>query len=188
MWKYTPLQMDINKVLVDKFKKYAKVGGALFLILGTVGILFPTFMTISTVIFVSYLMLFAGISAASLTWASNPNDWAGWLKSFALIGVALYMIFYPIQGAGTLGLLLSIYYFMDAFASFGIALSSQGQKHKFVWLFNALTSFALAIIFVVNWPFSSIWLVGFFVGISLFFDGIALLFGGLFLNEIKKDL
>lgn len=187
MWKYTPSQMNLNKTLVSKLEKYAKVGGVLFLILGLIGILFPTFMTIGTVIFISYLMLFAGIGGASLTWISNPSDWAGWLKSFALIGVALYMIFYPVQGAGTLGLLLSIYYFMDAFASFGIALSSQEQKHKFIWFFNAFTSLALAIVFVINWPFSSLWLVGFFIGISLFFDGIALLSGGVFLNKINKE-
>lgn len=187
MWKYTHSQIDIDKAVIKKLKKYTKVGGVVFLLLGTIGILFPTFMTLSTVILISYLMLFAGISAASLTWISNQNDWTGWLKSFALIGIALYMIFYPAQGAGTLGLLLSIYYFMDAFASFGIALSSEEQKHKFAWFFNALVSLALAIVFIINWPFSSIWLIGLFVGISLFFDGIALLSGGIFLNKMDKE-
>ncbi|MFT7004776.1 MAG: uncharacterized membrane protein HdeD (DUF308 family) [Sulfurimonas sp.] len=185
MWKFTSLQMSMDKVSVDKFKKYARVGGILFLILGLIGIIFPTFMTISAVVFVSYLMLFSGVGAGYLTWMSNPSDWAGWLKSFALIIIAMYMLYYPVVGAGTLGILLSIYYFMDAFASFGIGLSSEGKKHKFVWFFNALISFLLAIIFVITWPFASMWLVGFFVGMSLFFDGVALLFGGLFINEIK---
>ena len=27
MWKYTTLEMDMNKALIDKFKKYAKIGG-----------------------------------------------------------------------------------------------------------------------------------------------------------------
>lgn len=187
MWKYRSTQIDIDRVFIDKLNKYAKVGGVVFLLLGVVGILFPTLMTMSTVIFVSYLMLLAGISGASLTWMSNPNDWAGWLKSFALIVVALYMILYPIQGAGTLGLLFSIYYFMDAFASFGIAFSSQGQKHKLLWFFNALLSFILAIVFLLNWPFSSVWLVGFLVGVTLFFNGIALLSGGILLSKLKKD-
>lgn len=179
--------MSIDKGLMDKLQKYAKVGGVVFIILGMIGILFPTFMTISTVFFVSYLMLFAGIIGAALTWMSNPNDWSGWLKSFALVIVALYMIFYPAQGAGTLGLLLSIYYFMDAFASLGIAFASQEKKAKLVWFFNALMSFGLAIIFIANWPFSSLWLVGFFLGISLFLDGIALLSGGLILSKIEKE-
>lgn len=187
MWKYTQLQMNINKDTIEKFRKYAKVGGIFFLILGVIGILFPTFMTMSTVVFISYLMLFSGIGAAYLTWVSDPTDWAGWLKSFALIGVSLYMLFYPIQGAGTLGLLLSLYYFMDAFASFGIGFSSFVRKNKWIWFFNGLVSSLLATIILLSWPFSSIWLVGFFVGISLFIDGLALIFGGLYISEIKKD-
>ena len=187
MWKYTTLEMDMNKALIDKFKKYAKIGGILFILLGIVGVLFPTFMTFGTLAFVSYLMLFAGISAGMLTWASNRNDWTGWLKSFILVVVASYMIFYPLQGVATLGLLFSIYFFMDAFTGFGLAFSAEGQKHKWVWLFNAATSLVLAIIFIIGWPFTSLWLVGFFVGVSLFFDGIALLVGGAALDAVEEN-
>ena len=186
MWKYTTLEMDMNKTLVDKFKKYSKIGGSLFIILGLIGIFFPTFMTFGTLVFVSYLMLFAGISAGALTWISNRNDWTGWLKSFILVAVAAYMIFYPIQGVATLGLLFSIYFFMDAFTGLGLTFSANEQKHKWIWLLNAVTSFALAVIFLIGWPFSSLWLVGFFVGVSLFFDGIALLVGGSFLNALEE--
>ena len=187
MWKYTTLEINANKALVDKFKKYAKVGGVFFVILGIIGMLFPTFMTLGTLVFVSYLMLFAGVSSAMLTWASNRNDWTGWLKSFILVAVALYMIFYPMAGVATLGLLFSIYFFMDAFAGFGVAFSAEGKAHKWIWLFNAVSSLVLAIIFVIGWPFSSLWLVGFFVGISFFFDGVALLVGGLALNALDEE-
>jgi len=184
MWNNTTLEININRILISKFKKYTKVGGILFILLGLVGILFPTFMTFSTLAFVAYLMLFAGISGAWLTSASNPSDWAGWLKSFLLIIVSLYMIFYPMQGVATLGLLFSIYFFMDAFAGFTLAFSLGEQKHKWLWIFNAATSLVLAVIFLINWPFSSLWLVGFFVGISLFFDGIALLMGGAVMDTL----
>jgi len=187
MWKYSTLEMSMSKTLIDSFMKYSKIGGTVFILLGIIGMLYPTFMTFGTVAFVSYLMLFAGISAAWLTWVSNKHDWTGWLKSFILLLVGFYMIASPLNGVATLGLVFSMYYFMDAFSGFGIAFSAEGKKHQWIWLFNALTSFALAIIFLVNWPFSSLWLVGFLVGISLFFDGIALLSGGAYLNEIKKE-
>ncbi len=187
MWKYTTLEMDMNKTLVDKFKKYSKVGGTIFILLGIVGVLFPTFMTFGTLAFVSYLMLFAGISAGVLTWTSNRHDWTGWLKSFILVVVASYMIFYPMQGIATLGLLFSIYFFMDAFTGFGLAFSVEGEKHKWIWIFNAATSLVLAIIFLIGWPFTSLWLVGFFVGVSLFFDGIALFVGGAALDAVEEN-
>jgi uncharacterized membrane protein HdeD (DUF308 family) len=187
MWNHKNILIGVDDELLKKFKKYSKIGGILFLLLGTIGIAFPSFMTFSTVIFVAYLMLFAGLSSAWMTWMSNKEDWAGWLKSFLLIGVSLLMIFYPLQGVATLGLLFSIYFFIDAFAGFGLAFSAQGAKHRWFWAFSALMSLVLAIIFMVGWPFSSILLVGFFVGVSLFFDGIALLMGSTVLGKLEEE-
>ena len=187
MWINSTLKMNIDQEVLDKFKKYAKAGGIVFILLGLVGIIFPTFMTLGTVAFVSYLMLFAGISSATLTWMSNRGDWVGWLKSLLLIGVALYMMFYPMSGVATLGLLFSFYFFMDAFGGFGLGFSAEDKKHKWVWIFNAVTSLVLAVIFIIDWPFSSLWLIGFFLGISLFFDGIALLVGGYAIDNLEKE-
>jgi len=180
-------EMNINKELVDSFKKYAKISGSIFIVLGMIGIIFPTFMTISTEIFVSYLMLFAGILAGWMTWTSNRRDWAGWLKSFALIIVSSIMLFYPMEGIATLGLLLAIYFFMDAFSGFGLAFSLKPQKIWWMWLINAVTSLAIGVIFLIDWPFSSLFMIGLLVGISLLFDGIALLFGGVFIDEVEKE-
>ena len=190
MWNWNThltAEMNLNKNLVASFKKYAKISGTIFILLGVAGIFFPTFMTMTTLAFVAYLMLFAGFFSGWMTWTSNRHDWAGWLKSILLIMVAIFMIFYPMQGVATLGLLLSIYFFMDAFAEFGLAFSLRPQKVWILWLLNAITSLALGVIFIVGWPFSSLYLVGLFVGISLFFDGIALLSGGIFLDEIDED-
>jgi len=98
------------------------------------------------------------------------------------------MLFYPMQGVATLGLVFAIYFFMDAFAGFGLAYSLREDKHWWLWLINAITSFVLGVLFVMGWPLSSLWLVGLFIGISLLFDGLALLVGGAYLEDIdKKD-
>ncbi len=180
-------EMNVNKNIVDNFKKYAKISGIFFIVVGSLGVFFPTFMSLSTLAFVAYLMLFAGFFSGWLTWVSNKRDWAGWLKSFVLILVAMLMLFYPLQGIAALGLLFAIYFFTDAFASFGLAFSLKPRKVWWVWLVNAITSLALGVIFVLGWPFSSVFLVGLFVGISLFFDGVALLMGGAFVETIEKD-
>jgi len=187
MWNHRNVLIGVDDKVFDTLKKYSKIGGILFLVLGFIGIVFPSFMTFSTVVFVSYLMLFAGLSSGGMTWMSNKEDWAGWLKSFLLVGVSLFMLFYPLQGIATLGLLFSIYFFMDAFAGFGLAFSAKGKKHRLFWIFNALMSLVLAVVFIIGWPFSSIWLVGLFVGASLFFDGIALLVGSTVLGEMEEE-
>ena len=190
MWnwnnKLSP-EMNLNKNLVDSFKKYATISGVMFIILGIAGIIFPSFMSFTALAFVSYLMLFAGVSSAWLTWMSNRENWSGWLKSFLLIIVALLMLFYPMEGIAALGLLFAIYFFTDAFAGFGLAFSLKPQKVWWLWLFNALTSLALGVIFMVGWPFSSLMMVGLLVGVSLLFDGVALLSGGIFLQNEEDE-
>ncbi len=190
MWNWNNAlspEMNINKNLVDNFKKYAKVSGIAFIILGSIGIFFPTFMSFTTLAFVAYLMLFAGISSGTLTWMSNRRDWAGWLKSFALTLVGILMIFYPAQGIAALGMFFAVYFFIDSFAGFALAFSLKPQKIWWLWLINAITSLALGVIFVVGWPFSSFFMVGLFVGISLLFDGFALLWGGIFVDEVEDE-
>ncbi len=181
MWSY-PKEEDV----FEKFGKYAKTAGIVFIILGLIGIIFPTFMTLVTEIFVSYLMLFAGIVAGYFTYISDKSNWLGWLKSFVLVGIALFMLLYPMSGIATIGLLLAIYFFMDAFVGFGLASSMHPKKGWFLWLINALLSFALGIFFLINWPFSSMYLIGILVGINLFFDGIVLLSGGSFWLKMNK--
>ena len=165
MWNY-----PIEDNLFEKFSKYSKIAGIIFIILGIIGILEPVFMSLATVTFVSWLMLFAGLMAAYFTYISNKSDIAGWLKSFLLIAIALFMIFYPMSGVGTVGLLLAIYFFMDSFAGFSLALSMRPEKGWLWWLINAIFSMLIGVLFIVGWPFSSLYLIGLLVGFSLFFD------------------
>ncbi|WP_457747576.1 HdeD family acid-resistance protein [Sulfurimonas sp.] len=190
MWKWHKnlnLETNLNKNLVDNFKKHAKISGVLFVLFGISGILFPTFMTITTVMLIAYIMLFAGVTSGVLTWRSNREDWVGWLKSFILIMASFFILYYPMQGAAALGLIFAIYFFIDAFASFSLALSMRPQKIWLVWFFNAITSLALGVLFVVGWPMSSLFLIGILVGISLLFDGVALLLGGAFVKDIDEN-
>ena len=187
MWKWHQnlnLEMNVNKNLVDNFKKHAKIGGSILVLMGIIGIIFPQLMSITTVILVAYLMMFAGISIALLTYKSNKEDWVGWLKSFILLLSSFLLLFYPMQGVAALGLVFSIYFFTDAFAGFSLAFSLKPQKIWLVWLFNAITSLALGVLFVIGWPTSSLFLIGILVGISLLFDGITLLLGGAFIKDI----
>ena len=183
MWNYSILMVNLDDEAINKIKKYAKISGVLFIIIGLAGIIFPQLLSITTELLISYLMLFAGVSSAWFTWVSNRKDWTAWLKSFILIGVSTWMILNPMHGIAVLGLVFSFYFFTDAFAGFGIALSLRPDKVWRIWLLNATTSLLMGVLFIWGWPFSSLYVIGLFVGISLLFDGIALLMGGILLDK-----
>ena len=173
MWKY-----PLEESLFEKFGKYTKIAGVIFIILGFIGILFPVFMTLATVTFIAWLMMFSGIASAYFTYISDKHDMMGWLKSFALLLVSVLMIFYPISGIGTVGLLMSIYFFIDAFASFSMALHMRPNSGWIWWMINAVFSLLIAFLFIAGWPLSSTYLIGLLVGFSLLFDGVSLLITG----------
>lgn len=183
MWK-TPKDV----LMLNKFGKYAKVAGTLFMLLGLVGILFPLATSLVTVVFVASLLFFGRVIAGYFTYMTDRGDVLGWLKSILLIGVSFYMIYYPLGGVVTLGMLLSIYFFMDAFTSFSMGLSAGANKGRWYWIINAALSLLIAIYLVVNIPLGTMFMIGLLVGFSLFFDGLALFMGAKVFGDFDKDL
>ncbi|SFV53523.1 Bll4390 protein [hydrothermal vent metagenome] len=96
------------------------------------------------------------------------------------------MIINPITAVASLGILFAIYFFMDSFASVALAFELRPEKMWWMSLINGLLSLVIGIYFIIGWPISSMFLVGFLVGVSLFFDGIVLLSLGSVAKTLKE--
>ena len=177
-----------NKDLLEKFSKYSKIYGVIFLLIGLAGIIFPYIMSITTAVIYAWFLLFSTFMIGFHTWQTNKKDWLGWLKTVIFLMVSILMIINPITAVAALGMLFAIYFFMDAFSSIALAFELKPVKMWWVSLLNGLLSLIIGIYFVIGWPISSMFLVGFLVGISLFFDGIALLTLGSAANALEKEV
>ncbi len=179
---------NLNKEVLERFEKSSKIVGVIFLLLGLVGIFYPTLMSLTTAYFVAWLFIFSGILIAYHTYKNDKKDWLGWLKAFLYLLTGILVAIYPVSGVAALGIILAVYFFMDGFASFALASQMKGQKYWWLILLNGVLSTILGVIFLVGWPFSSLILVGLFVGISLFFDGIVLLTMSSAVKELEKEM
>ncbi len=180
MWK---IWLDMDEETKKRVSKNFKITGIVLMLLGIGGILFPGIMSLATLFFVAWMMLFGGLMTGYFTWMSDRSDWLGWLKTFVLVATALLLIFKPMPGIAAVGLLLAIYFLFDSFGNMAIAFTMKPAKGWWLWLLNGIFSLLLAVIFLVGWPFSSLYLVGLFVGISLFIDGIVLITLGSYLKK-----
>ncbi|QOR62894.1 HdeD family acid-resistance protein [Sulfurovum sp. ST-21] len=172
MWKY-PKEFE----QLEMFKKNAKRVGVILMIIGVLAAIFPVAASLTTLFFAAWILLISALLTGYFTYKSDASDWRGWLKSLILFGAGTYMVIFPAGGIATLGLLFSIYFFMDAFSSFMLASSFYPNKGWGIWVINAILSLIIALIFVTGWPQTSIVLIGLLVGFSLFFDGFALIMG-----------
>ncbi|AKF24906.1 hypothetical protein YH65_05505 [Sulfurovum lithotrophicum] len=182
MWK-VPKEIEQLEV----FKKNAKTVGVILMVIGFLGAMFPVAASLTTVVFVAWMLLISAFIVGYFTYITDAGDWRGWLKTLIFFGVGVYMLVNPAGGIATLGLLFSIYFFMDAFSGFTLAASFYPNKGWGIWTFNAILSLLMAMIFVIGWPQTSVLLIGLLVGFSLFFDGLALLMGANLFDKMWKD-
>ncbi|WP_457572761.1 HdeD family acid-resistance protein [Desulfolithobacter sp.] len=155
------------------------ITGVALLLLGLVGVVMPQVITVAISLLISFLLVLSGVVVAYLTWINYSRTALAWLKPFLLIALGLLIGLYPVAGAAALGLILIIYFLLDAFASISFAFFLRPLSGWGWTLFNGILSMILAGVFLVSWPFSAMWLVGVLVGISLMVDGLALLMLGL---------
>jgi uncharacterized membrane protein HdeD (DUF308 family) len=180
-----PLLLD-EKVL-DKFGPYTLVTGILLIVLGMAGIILPGVMSLGTAILVAWLLLTGGALWAVHTYKHNPTHVMDWLKPFLLFITGGLMLVYPASGVAAVGLLLAIYLLLDAYGSFALAQTVHPAKGWGWMMFNGVLSFLMALLFLIGWPSTSLWLVGLYVGISLLFDGLALVVIGWTLRKGKPS-
>lgn len=177
--------LSIDKKILAKFGPYTLITGILLVVLGTAGIILPSVMSLSTAVFVGWLLLVGGNLWGIHTYQYSPRNVMGWIKPVLLFIFGGLMLFYPVSGVAVLGLLLSIYLLLDAMHSFSLAQSIYPAKGWGWMTFNGVISVLLASLFLIGWPATSLWLVGLYVGISLLLDGWVLVAIGWMLRKGK---
>jgi uncharacterized membrane protein HdeD (DUF308 family) len=149
--------------------------GILFMISGVICIMGDVTATFVTVLFFGWLLLFSGVAA--LVHAFWTRTWSGfffYLPGALLRGLTGYLLVrYP--GAGAAGLTLVLALFFVVGGLFRAIAAGMAQLPRWGWsLFSGLVSVALGIMLLAQMPVSSIWFIGFAIGVDLIFEGASL--------------
>ena len=129
-----------------------------------------------TVVFLGWLLLVAGVVA--FVHAFQVRTWSGfflYLLSALLRGFTGYLLIrYPDVGA--VGLTLVLASFFTVGGLFRAAVAAMLKLPSWGWFtFSGILSFALGVILLARLPISSIWFIGFAIGVDMIFDGTSLL-------------
>jgi uncharacterized membrane protein HdeD (DUF308 family) len=150
--------------------------GILFIILGAVCVIGDVSATFATVLVFGWLLLFSGIIA--LIHGFRTHTWRGFLLSLlsALFrGFTGYLLIrYPGAGAATLTLVLASFFIVGGlFRAIGAGML---KLPRWGWsAFSGIVSVVLGIMLLAQMPVSSIWFIGFAIGIDLIADGASLI-------------
>ena len=150
--------------------------GILLILFGAVCIVADVAATFATVLVFGWLLLLSGI--VSLIQAFRVHEWKGsalFLLNALLRGFTGYLLIrYPAVGAVSVTLVLASFFIVGGL--FRGITSASLDLPRWGWsVFSGLISAALGIMLLVQMPFSSVWFIGFALGVDMIFDGTSLI-------------
>ena len=146
--------------------------GILLIILGALAIAYAGWATEFTVIFLGFLLTAAGILQIISRYITKK--WTGFSDAVLLplfyIVAGLLCILKPVQSAEGITLLIATLLVIGGSVRLLTSLQYRFNYWGLVG-FNGLISIGLGILILAEWPSSSFWVIGLFVGVDLILLG-----------------
>lgn len=153
--------------------------GIALLILGMVAIVVPPLATVAVEILIGWLVLASGIIGLAMTMRARGAPGFGWSLVSALVGIAagFVLLVWPLSGALSLTIILSVFLAMEGIASIMYALDHRRELSP-RWGFmlaSGIVDLILAGMIFAGLPATAAWAIGLLVGINLIVGGVALM-------------
>lgn len=157
---------------IQKYWGWFLAMGVLLILLGALAVGYAGWATEFTVIFFGFLLVLAG--ALQITSSYYSTKWTGFPLSLLLgllyIIAGGFCIFKPLQSAESITLLIAAVLLVGG--SFRLIASLYHRFDYWGWtVFSGLISIILGVLILAEWPASSFWVIGLFVGIDLILIG-----------------
>jgi uncharacterized membrane protein HdeD (DUF308 family) len=159
--------------------------GIALVVLGVVGIIYDVTATLATVLAFGWLLIVGAV--ASLIQAFRVHNWSGfflYLLSALLRGFTGYLLIrYPLTGAVSLTLVLASFFIVGG--TFRAIGAGALQFPQWGWAaVSGIVSIALGVMLLMQLPVSSLWFIGFAIGIEFIFDGASFIALGAALRQV----
>jgi len=164
--------------MIDRFGKWSIAVGVILVAIGLIGVFLPSMIALQAIYLIAFLFIVGGVFWLLHAIRYSVGYWGDWLKPVLLLTSGLLLLRYPGGGLGVIGLLLAFYLLLDAYGSFTLAMALRPFPGWRWMAFNAAVSLLLAVLFLIDWPRTSMYLIGLFIAISLLLDGIVLIYIG----------
>jgi len=153
--------------------------GIASVILGTVALGASGIVTLASVLFFGWMLVFGGaVQAVHAFWFRR---WGGFFRHLlgGVLGIVVggLMVARPLAGAESITLLLAAFFVVGGVFRIIAALAVRFPSWGWT-LMSGVVTLLLGIIIWKQWPISGLWVIGTFVGIDLIFDGWSLVMLG----------
>jgi uncharacterized membrane protein HdeD (DUF308 family) len=153
--------------------------GIVLLILGILAIVVPPIATIAVEVLIGWLLLMSGVVGliATLRMRGAPGFWWSLLSAVLGIVAGIVLLRWPLSGAVSLTLILTVFLVLEGLVSILYALEHKRELSG-RWgamLFSGFVDLLLAGIIFAGFPGTAAWAIGLLIGVNLVFGGSALI-------------
>jgi uncharacterized membrane protein HdeD (DUF308 family) len=183
--------MTIDYQSNDTIKK--ATGWVIFLsitlmILGILAILSPIYASAFFTAVMGWFTLISGVIMVAQSIVSKPvrGFWLNLIVGILYIMAGIYILFNLAAAVAVLTLTFGMLFIAEGIYSIIMGFVERaGLRMAWLVVVNGMVTLLLGILVLNRWPSSALWLIGLYVGISLFFTGTALLTSAL---EVRRNL
>jgi uncharacterized membrane protein HdeD (DUF308 family) len=149
--------------------------GIALIILGTIALVVPLAVSLTSVLFFGWLLIIAG--ALQTVHGFWRRAWGGFfldlLSGVLYLVVGFLFIDNPMAALATLTLMIAAALIFVGIMRIALALST--HFHHWIWLLvNGIISVVLGFLILRGWPETGLWVIGLFICIDMLFYGWAL--------------
>lgn len=165
----------------DHWKLFLLQGAGLIL-LGAAAAILPNVTTLGVGALIGWLLLISGLFRLASGFGAEigPGHWSSMLLSALMVLLGAVLALYSKESAFELRVALTGYLAIHAMAN--LVLASSLREVAGTWLaiiVGAIVDALLATLLLSEWPSTSDWVLGLYLGINLAAAGLALIFVGL---------
>jgi uncharacterized membrane protein HdeD (DUF308 family) len=153
--------------------------GVLLLVLGVAAIVLPLVATVAVAFIIGWLLLMSGIVGLIATFRMRhaPGFWWSLLSAILAIAAGVVLLRWPLSGALSLTVILTVFFVIEGVASIFYALEHKRELSGRwgMMLASGVLDLLLASIIFLGLPGTAAWAIGLLLGINLVFGGSAII-------------
>jgi uncharacterized membrane protein HdeD (DUF308 family) len=176
--------MGLTRDQIGRARRWLMVAGLLALLVGAVSIAVPVIASVTTAIFVGWVLLAFGIAAA--IYAISHRAPLRGLEALVALAAGFYLLVFPLHGVVALTFVLAVRFFASGILTLTYAMQRRGVPGSWIYGLGGILSVILGFMIAASLPSSGTWAIGLLVGVDLIFWGVRALVSARLLEELAE--
>jgi uncharacterized membrane protein HdeD (DUF308 family) len=173
-----------------KASKSVIIIGILALILGIVALIYPAGLGKISAVVIGVFLVLGALFRLSFAFLSHSigSMLLKYLYALLMLIAGVWIVMNPDMGLEALTMVIAVYFIIDGVTAVIYSFSLKPVGGGLYLLLSGIIGVALGILIFANWPESSIYVMGIYIGVKLIIDGLMLALTGSAVHKTTKAL